>query len=209
MHAVLNAPGVAPTARQITIDFLYLDLDVCTRCKDTDANLEAILAETAAFLQGAGIGVDLRKTLVASEDHARALGFVSSPTIRVNGRDIAREVRESECDSCGEVAGLPSMACRTWLLGGRERDDAPPAMILDAILRAVYEGSPVVAESAPLAELPDNLRRFFAGKAQRAASAVAPCCAPGTYSSTEQGCCQPAVDVPSCGTDTDGRGGCA
>lgn len=29
--------------RQLQIDFLYLDLDVCTRCRGTDANLGAAL----------------------------------------------------------------------------------------------------------------------------------------------------------------------
>jgi hypothetical protein len=181
MHAVIDASSAALETRRIAIDFLYLDYEVCTRCQDTEANLVSILAETAAFLTGAGIDVEFRKTLVASEDQARALGFVSSPTIRVNGRDIARELRESECSSCGEVAGLSTMLCRTWVLGGRERDDAPPAVIIDAILREVYEGGRPPAEVAPLAVLPDNLRRFFAGKARSEASTAAPCCAPANH----------------------------
>jgi hypothetical protein len=51
---------------------------------------------------GSGVTVSVTKTLVASEAQARALGFVSSPTIRINGVDIAGELVESACDSCSE-----------------------------------------------------------------------------------------------------------
>ena len=33
--------GIPTDSRTIAIDFLYLDLDVCTRCIGTNANLEA------------------------------------------------------------------------------------------------------------------------------------------------------------------------
>jgi hypothetical protein len=38
-----------------------------------------------------------RRIHVRSVEQARELRFVSSPTIRVNGRDIASEPLESEC----------------------------------------------------------------------------------------------------------------
>jgi hypothetical protein len=55
------------------------------------------------------VAVSVTKTLVGGEAQARALGFVSSPTIRIDGVDIAGELVESACDSCSvrlpEVAG--------------------------------------------------------------------------------------------------------
>ena len=47
---------------------------------------------------------------------------------------------------------------------GQEYTEPPPAMIVEAILRHVYGNAP---EPAPARryELPENLRRFFAGKA--------------------------------------------
>jgi hypothetical protein len=42
-----------------------------------------------------------RKTLVETAEQARELLFVSSPTLRINGRDIALELKESPCGSGG------------------------------------------------------------------------------------------------------------
>ena len=43
----------------------------------------------------AGATVSMRKTLVDTEQKALELGFVSSPTIRVNGEDIALQLQIS------------------------------------------------------------------------------------------------------------------
>src|SRR5215210_9070214 len=102
--AVGDGVDAAPAATQpLGIDFLYLDLETCTRCRGTDANLAAALMEVGRVLEAAGVEVVVRKTLVASAEQARALGFVSSPTLRVNGADIALELRESRCAECGET----------------------------------------------------------------------------------------------------------
>ncbi|HHV16032.1 MAG TPA: DUF2703 domain-containing protein, partial [Gelria sp.] len=47
--------------RQITIDFLYLDLSVCTRCQGTDTVLDEALAEVSNVLQATGAEVVLNK----------------------------------------------------------------------------------------------------------------------------------------------------
>jgi len=70
------------------IDFLYLDLSVCTRCQGTDQSLEDALAEVSGLLGAAGAEVIVNKINVTSEELAIQHRFVSSPTIRVNGRDI-------------------------------------------------------------------------------------------------------------------------
>ena len=94
-------------SRTVAIDFLYLDLEVCTRRRGTGANLETALTAVQAVLEAAGADVRVSKTLVDSEQKARALGFLSSPTLRVNGRDITMEFRESRCESeaCACTAG--------------------------------------------------------------------------------------------------------
>ena len=69
----MSVPATTVPTRSLQIDFLYLDLDTCTRCRATDATLLEALERT----------------------QARALGFVSSPTIRINGVDIAGELVES------------------------------------------------------------------------------------------------------------------
>jgi hypothetical protein len=193
--AVLDGLVAAPAAtHQLAIDFMYLDLETCTRCRGTDANLEAALAEVGRVLEAAGVEVSMRKTLVASEEQARLVGFVSSPTIRVNGQDIALELRESSCAACGEACACDgTIDCRVWVWQGQEHTEAPTAMIVDAILREVYGGERATAPS-PVGAVPENLARFFAGKERLAATMS--CCPPAERAA----CCEPS-EKASCRGD--------
>jgi hypothetical protein len=191
------------STRELVIDFLYLDLETCTRCRGTDANLEAALAQVGHVLDAAGVEMSVRKTLVASAEQAQDLGFVSSPTIRVNGQDIALKLRESSCAECGEACGCDgAIDCRVWVWQGQEYIQAPPAMIVDAILRAVYGGTEQAAAPVP-AVVPENLARFFAGKAQQVAEAASCCDA-----SEQAACCEPSQKASCCGEGTSGGCGC-
>jgi hypothetical protein len=206
MSAVVVDRRVAPPAsrQELVIDFLYLDLETCTRCRGTDANLEEALAEVEHVLDMAGREVSVHKTLVASAEQARALGFVSSPTIRVNGQDIALELRESSCAECGEACGCDGgIDCRVWVWQGQESTQAPPAMIVDALMRAVYGGMEPAA-AAPLAAVPENLARYFAGKEEQRAAASASCCS----ASEQASCCEPAQKASCCGEASSGGCGC-
>lgn len=157
-------PETQTFQRTLTIEFLYLDLDACTRCRGTGRNLEEALNEVAQILQATGVQVNLQKIHVQSEEQALALGFVSSPTIRINGRDIQLDVRESLCESCGDLCG-EDVDCRVWVYQGKEYSVAPKGMIIEAILKHVYGGEmEVPAEREAPKELPDNLKRFFAAK---------------------------------------------
>ena len=74
--AVMDVRVEAPAStRAIAIDFLYLDLETCTRCRGTDANLEAALTQVQHILAAAGVEVSLRKTLVASAEQAQGTGL--------------------------------------------------------------------------------------------------------------------------------------
>src|SRR5687768_1961969 len=146
---------------QLAIDFMYLDLETCTRCRDTDANLEAALTEVGRALNAAGVGVSVRKTRVASAEQARARGCITSPTIRVNGTDIALDLRESSCAECDEVCACDgTIDCRLWVWQGQEHTEAPSAMIVDAILREVYGGGERAIAPLPVEAMSENLARF-------------------------------------------------
>ena len=112
--------------RKLQIDFLFLDLTSCTRCRGTDRSLNEALIVVADVLHAAGIAVEVTKVHVATEELARAWRFVSSPTIRVNGSDIALDLRESSCgseactDGCGD-----QIACRVWVYRGQEYTEPP------------------------------------------------------------------------------------
>lgn len=190
--------------RKIEIDFMYIDLETCTRCRGTDANLEAALQAVQGVLESAGAEVLVRKTLVDSESKAMELGFVSSPTIRVNGRDIALELRESSCQSCGEACGCDGQIdCRVWIYQGQEHTVAPIPMIVDAILSAVYGNKEDMPSPSVPASVLENLKRFFAAKAAKASSA---CC----NAEDQSTCCEPAQKPACCGSpgDTANPGDC-
>jgi hypothetical protein len=104
--ATTNMTTTNDVRKMVKIDFMFVDLQACTRCRGTNANLATALDTVQRVLEAAGVEILVRKTLVDSEQKAMKLGFVSSPTIRVNGRDIALQLRESNCACCGEVCGL-------------------------------------------------------------------------------------------------------
>jgi hypothetical protein len=161
MSTMNPAPSPPDVRRTVAIEFLFLDLSRCGRCQGTGASIETALTAVDGVLQATGTEVELRRIHVRSVEQARELRFVSSPTIRVNGRDIAPEPLESECgaDSCGCGAGA---SCRVWRYGGREYTEAPAGLIVDAILSELYAGTAREDSPAAAYELPDNLARVFA-----------------------------------------------
>ena len=153
--------------RNINIDFMYLDLSVCTWCQSTESNLEEAIAEVAHILKATGVKVNVNKIHIQSEQQARDLGFISSPTIRINGQDIQLDVKEALCDSCGDLCG-DSVDCRIWTYQGKEYTAPPKGMIIDAILREVY-GSSKKDTGAPSQtnDVPENLKKFFDAKQRK------------------------------------------
>lgn len=146
--------------KKIIVDFLYLDLNACTRCQDTENSLEEAIEEVSKVLQAAGSDVIVNKIHVETEELAVKHRFVSSPTIRVNGRDIQVEARESLCESCGDLCG-DEVDCRVWIYQGKEYAAPPKAMIIESILKSVY-GQQSEKETDAEYVIPENLKRFYA-----------------------------------------------
>ena len=173
--AVEQNPQAASGAgrRRVELEFLYLDLDVCSPCRSTESNIEEALAQVSGVLESAGAEVTLKKIHVQSFEQAVELGFLTSPTVRVGGRDLQLDFKENHCATCSEVSGTQT-DCRVWLYQGREYSAPPPAMIVEAVLRAVYggrraDGVELVRPETAL----ENLRRFFESKRRKElASAV-------------------------------------
>jgi hypothetical protein len=160
VHAAPEPSEVHPT---VGIDFLSLDLSACARCSGSDANISTALAAVDGVLRATGARVDVRRLRVRSVEQARELRFVSSPTIRVNGRDIAPERLESECGADGCGCG-PSTSCRIWSYRGRQYPEAPVGLIVDAVLSELYGGTMRTDSPAASYELPDNLARVLAAR---------------------------------------------
>ncbi len=171
--------GEARGGRRLVIEFLYLDLAECSRCREAESNLEEALREVAPVLEATGVEVEVVKTHVQDEQQALKWGLISSPTIRINGRDIQLEVWESPCEPCGELCG-EDVECRIWVYQGREYTAPPKAMLIEAVLREAYGGSQQAIPPTPRpSEVPLNLRRFFASRHKKKARGDSPCCRTG------------------------------
>ena len=115
------------------------------------------------------LGIELRhrELVVQTPQEAKEHALLSSPTIRLNGRDIAQDIRESLCESCGDLTENNIMVdCREWHYRGKVYSAAPLALLVEAIMGAMLaiDTPPVVP--APLAELPENMQRYFDNKRQ-------------------------------------------
>ena len=152
---------------RVTIDFLYLNLGECDRCRGTNEQLESALPIITQTLAASGFEVELRKIQVKSLPQAAALGFVVSPTIRVNNRDIQLNWRETLCDPCSKGC-VSEVSCREWKYAGRWYQVPPKELLIRAILGEVYGRSEKTAKEAQVTiEVPDNLKIFFSKQ---------PCC---------------------------------
>jgi hypothetical protein len=202
-----SSPG---TTRELDIELLALDLASCTRCTGTLTNIEKAIEAVRPVAAAMGTALALRKRVVASEPEALELRFASSPTIRVDGREIVFETLESSCGACSELCGCSEGTdCRVWTYQGAEHEEAPVGLVVEALLRALVGGAGAPTAPARASEpfaVPENLRRFFAGKRAKASapeavagsaccppSELATCCAP----EEKPGCCAPATG--SCG----------
>lgn len=191
---MLHESDPSSTVRTLDIELLALDLTTCGRCTGTDRTLTEAIETVASLLEETGTRVRVTKHVVRSAEQAEQLRFSASPTIRVDGRDIAIEFRESSCKDCGDLCGCEGgVDCRVWVWEGREHLEAPTAMIVDAVLRARYADSPP-PDRKPYT-MPQNLRRFFAAQAQStaAASGTEECC-------DREACCGSTASSQGCGS---------
>lgn len=175
-QAVTDTPATAATRRRLNIELLVIDLETCVRCVPTGDQLRKAIEIVAPAAKAQGIGLTYRETVVQTAEEAKARALLSSPTIRINGRDIDQDIRESECESCGDLTdGDVSVDCREWHYRGEVYSAAPLPFLVEALMHAllkVDERPP--ATPGPLAELPENLVRYFTNK--RPATGSGSCC---------------------------------
>ena len=157
--------------KRLTVEFMYLDLNVCARCRATETHLEEALTEVAGLLDAVGVAVSCNKIQVQSLEQAITLDFFSSPTIRVNGSDIQLESKENHCAPCSTIGGVDT-DCRVWLYQGQDYEAPPTAMLVDALLGEVCDSAGIRPLRPPI---PDsawaNLKRFFEAQQKQQVSA--------------------------------------
>jgi len=142
----------------INVDFLYLDLNTCSRCIATDSALNEALEALNNVFKTLGYQINVNRVNISSIELAEQYQFLSSPTIRVNGKDICLNVKENNCKDCGDLCGS-DVDCRVFEYQGIEYNQPPKAMIMEGVLQAIY--APKRASEETVYQLPRNLQHFF------------------------------------------------
>lgn len=153
-------------SKRVLVEYLYLDLNTCERCVGTDRELDDVIMALTPALSLAGYTLEYCKLEMATREVAIAHRFLSSPTIRVNGRDICAFVAENDCGCCGEISGT-QVDCRVFEYRGETYEVPPKAMLAESILFAVF-GARDDVENDVNYKLPENLRSFYDGKQSKA-----------------------------------------
>ena len=122
----------------VKVEYLYLDLKTCERCIGTDAVLENVLKELKGAFSLAGYTIEYKKVQIKTAEMAQAYRFLSSPTIRVNGRDICGFVQENNCGCCGDIAGT-QVNCRVFSYNGKKYEVPPKEMLAQRILKLAFQ----------------------------------------------------------------------
>jgi hypothetical protein len=150
----------------LNVDLVVIDLSSCKRCVPTGDQLREAVKLLAPAAEALGIELRHRETVVQTPEEARKFGLLTSPTIRLNGRDIAQDIRESRCESCGDLTeNNTDVDCREWHYGGKVYSAAPIAMLVESIMQAMLkiDEMPPLA-TTPIRDLPDNLKSYFSNK---------------------------------------------
>lgn len=161
---VKDSPGCCGSApdSSIVVEYLYLDRKSCARCIGTEKNLDEVMSVLTPALELAGFSVQYEKIEMDTAERAMEHRFVSSPTVRVNGVDIAGEIRENDCGCCGEISGT-KVDCRVFPVDGQFLEVPPLSFFAKRILTEVF----VPQSEERVAGLPENLIDFYEGKKKK------------------------------------------
>ena len=91
------------------------------------ANAETALERARAAIRESNVEADLAIVRVESEDEARRLRFLGSPTVRVDGRDV---------DPNAEARDDFGLQCRVYDVSGRLEGVPPTNWIVSALRRS-------------------------------------------------------------------------
>lgn len=170
-----NAPSTTTPQRTLPVEILYIDINTCDRCQGAAAVLKDAIALLREPLELMGVRIALTESLVETAEQAAAARLVTSPSIRVAGRDIQPELRESDCNACGALPNQSRVDCRVWAYQGKDYTVPPPGLVIAAIMAAALDPDARLDTSADSGyALPDNLKSFFDRK--MAGPSVRACC---------------------------------
>ena len=99
-------------------------------------------------LEELGVKAELEEILIETDEKAKKYEFVGSPTVRINGKDIQKEISKGQCLPCKEVAEDVEettefvkqecrCGCRIYFYKGKQYPYPPKEMIRDAIKKLI------------------------------------------------------------------------
>ena len=144
----------------LNVDLLVIDLTTCKRCVPTGDQLKQAVRLLEPVAEALGIELRHRQIVVQTPQEAKDHALLSSPTIRLNGRDIEQDIRESLCESCGDLTENNTMVdCREWHYRGKVYSAAPLPLLVEAIMAAMLD-----IDTPPVVPTPlENCRKTFNG----------------------------------------------
>lgn len=110
----------------------------CPWCVKTKRLLKEALKEL-------NLKVKVKEILINTKEKAKRYGFVGSPTVRINGKDVQEEVEKARCLCCEELVQLTKKktsfvkkecyesGCRVYSYRGKQYPYPPKGMIKEAI----------------------------------------------------------------------------
>lgn len=136
---------------RLKIDFLYVDLSECERCKSSDKTLDEAVRELREDIHQNDIdSITINKTKIRSDEQAKKHDLTRSPTLRIDGTDIEvivnedYEIKDNYCPSCEDVTGPECYEitgggndCRIFEYEGNTYETIPKEMIEEAVKKVV------------------------------------------------------------------------
>jgi hypothetical protein len=152
-------------SKVLNIDLIVIDLKTCQRCVPTGDQLRTAVRLLAPVADALGIDLRHREIVVETPEQAKEHALLSSPTIRLNGRDIDQHIRESLCESCGDLTNNnTAVDCREWHYRGKVYSAAPLPLLIESIMGAMLNIDTPPVVPPPLEQVPENLMRYFNDK---------------------------------------------
>lgn len=116
----------------------------CPWCIKTKRLLREVLREL-------NLKAEVKEILIDTKEKAKKYGFVGSPTIRINEKDIQDKIEKARCLPCEELTELTKKTepfvkeeccisgCRTYNYNGKQFPYPPKGMIKEAIKNILNE----------------------------------------------------------------------
>ncbi|TFH84875.1 DUF2703 domain-containing protein [Billgrantia azerbaijanica] len=146
--------------KEIKIDYLYLDNNSCNRCRSSEESLDEAASLIGPVLEAVGCRLSIQRHHINSLELAEAFMLESSPSIRINGREIQPKPIETHCTECSNLAGGRAVDCRIWDYRVTQSEKLPIGLLIEEILHTIFHNVRTQPHYTTT-PVPSNIRRYF------------------------------------------------